>query len=331
MADAYTTTATVASDTAAYERLAYFALRPELYFEGCATVKPTRQTHPGSSVQFNIYNDIAPTVATLDETTDVTAVAVSDATVSVTLNEYGNAAITTARVRGTSFLVIEQDVANVIGFNAGISFDSLARNPLVAGTNVRYAVSNTGTDAAGRAAVLQTDVVNGNAVREILAYLTRDNVPRIMNGYYKAFYAPEVAYDLRGATGGANWRDPHTYSQPEQIWNGETGAFEGFSFIETPRLSAVNLETVQGGPGGFVNGGTANVDVFPTIFVGWQALAKTFSSTVSQAQPAVVLGAVVDKLKRLVPIGWYWFGGFGRFREAAIWRLESSTSLAAGV
>jgi N4-gp56 family major capsid protein len=328
MGDAYTGTAQVASDTAAYEQLAYFALRPELYFEGCATVKPTRQTHPGASVQFNIYNDMAPTVATLDETVDVTAVAVTDSTVSVTLNEYGNAAITTAKLRGTSFLVIEQDVANVIGYNAGISFDSLARNPLVAGTNVRFAVSNTGTDAGPRTNVAATDVANGNAVREILAYLTRDSVPRIMNGYYKAFYAPEVAYDLRGASGGANWRDPHTYSQPEQIWNGETGAFEGFSFVETPRLSAVNLETAQGGPGGFVNGGTTNTDVFPTLFVGWQALAKTFSKTVSAPMPQVVLGAVVDKLKRLVPIGWYWLGGFGRFREAALWRLESAASLA---
>jgi len=328
MADAYTGTAQLASDVAAYEQLAYFALRPELYFEGCATVKPTRQTHNGSSVQFNIYNDMAPVIATLDETTDVTAVAVTDATVSVTLNEYGNAAITTARVRGTSFLVVEQDVANVIGYNAGISFDSLARNPLVAGTNVRFAVSNTGTDAGPRTNVAATDVMNANAVREILAYLTRDSVPRIMNGYYKAFFAPEIAYDLRRETGAAAWRDPHTYSQPEQIWNGETGAFEGFSFIETPRLSAVNLETVQGGPGGFVNGGTTNTDVMPTVFVGWQALAKTFSKTVSAPQPQIVLGAVVDKLKRLVPIGWYWLGGFGRFREAALWRVEAASSIA---
>lgn len=328
MGDAFTGTAELASDTAAYERLAYFALRPELYFDGCATVKPTRQTHPGSSVQFNIYNDMAPTVATLTETADVTAVAVTDATTSVTLNEYGNAAITTARVRGTSFLVVEQDVANVIGYNAGISFDSLARNPLVAGTNVRFAVSNTGTDSGPRTNVATSDVANANAVREILAYLTRDSVPRIMNGYYKAFFAPEVAYDLRRETGAAAWRDPHTYSQPEQIWNGETGAFEGFAFVETPRLSAVNLETNQGGPGGFFNGGTTNTDVFPTIFLGWQALAKTFSSGVSAAMPQIVLGNVVDKLKRLVPIGWYWLGGFARFREAALWRLESASSIA---
>lgn len=328
MGDAYTATTTLASDVAAYEQLAYFALRPELYFDRCATVKPTRQTHNGSSVQFNIYNDISPAVATLDETVDVTAVAVSDSTVSVTLNEYGNAAITTARVRGTSFLVVDQDVANVIGFNAGISFDALARNPLVAGTNVRYAVSNTGTDAGPRTNVAATDVCNANAVREILAYLTRDSVPRIMNGYYKAFFAPEVAYDLRRETGAASWRDPHTYSQPEQIWNGETGAFEGFAFVETPRLSATNLETAQGGPGGFVNGGTSNTDVFPTVFLGWQALAKTFSKTVSAPMPQIVLGNVVDKLKRLVPIGWYWLGGFGRFREASLWRLESASSIA---
>lgn len=330
MVDAYTGTAQLASDTAAYEALAYFALRPELYFERCATVKPTNQTHPGSSVQFNIYNDLPPAITPLSETVDVDAVSVTDATTSVTLNEYGNAAITTAKIRGTSFLVVEQDVANVIGYNAGISFDSLARNPMVAGTNVRYAVAQTGTDTGPRNAVAATDLLNANAVREILARLTNASVPRILNGYYKAFIAPDVAYDLRGETGAAKWRDPHTYSQPEQIWNGETGAFEGFSFIETPRLSATALEVAQGGPGGFVNGGVgATVDVYPSLFVGWQALAKTHGKKVSGPQPGVVLGAVVDKLKRLVPIGWYWFGGFGRFREDAMWRLESASSIGA--
>lgn len=327
MADVHTDTASVASDVAAYEQLAYFALRPELYFDRCATVKPTRQTHNGSSVTFNIYTDIAPKVATLDETVDVDAVEVTDGTVSVTLAEYGNAAITSAKVRGTSYLVIDRDVANVIGFNAGISFDSLARNPLVGGTNVRYAVSNTGTDAGPRTNVASTDLLNANAVREIQARLTNASVPRIVNNYYKAFIAPDVAYDLRRETGAAAWRDPHTYSQPDQIWNGETGAFEGFAFVETPRLSATNLETAQGGPGGFVNGGTSNTDVYPSVFIGWQALAKTFSKTVSSDMPNVVLGNVVDKLKRFVPIGWYWLGGFGRFREASLWRVESASSI----
>jgi hypothetical protein len=38
---------------------------------------------------------------------------------------------------------------------------------------------------------------------------------------------------------------------------------------------------------------------------------------------------VVDSLMRFNPIGWYWLGGYGRFREASLRRVESSSSIGA--
>jgi N4-gp56 family major capsid protein len=329
MGDTFTTVAGLNSaGTAAYEQYAYFALRPELYFDACASIKPTRQSHRGSTVTFNIYNDLAPAVTPLTETADVNAVAVTDNVVTLTLNEYGNAALTSAAVRGWSYLVVDQDVANVVGFNAGISFDSLARNPLVAGSNVYF-----GNGGAGpRNTLVAANLLRANDVRRRVANLASDNVQRVVNGLYKGFFAPEVEVDLREETGAASWRDPHTYSQPEQIWNGETGSFEGVSWIVTPRLTAANLETAQGGAGGFVNGGavgggTGNFDVFPVIILGNQALAKTWSTLVSAPMPQVVLGTITDKLRRFVPVGWYWNGGYGRFREQALRRIEVTTTM----
>ena len=325
MADTFTDTTTLTQATTAYERLAYFALRPELYFPMCADVKPTRQSHPGSAVLFNIYNDMAPAITPLSQTVDVDAVAITDNEVTVSLNEYGNAAITSARVRGFSYLIVSSDVANVIGFNAGLSWDCLARNPLLAGTNVRYSGA-----AVSRVTVASTHILAAANVRRAATDLTNRNVQRFPNGLYRAFIPPDTAYDLRTETGAAAWRDPHVYSQPEQIWNGETGSFEGFAFTETPRLNATALTAAQGGPGGFVDGGVGGtVDVYPSLFLGKQALAKAWSSAVSGPQPQVVLGAVVDKLQRFVPVGWYWLGGFGRFREDAIVRVESASSIGA--
>lgn len=320
MADAFTNSSTLTQVTAAYERLSYFALRPELYFDACADVKPTRQSHPGSSVLFNIYIDLAAAVTPLSESVDVDAVAISDNEVTVALNEYGNAAISTAKVRGLSYLVVSQDVANVVGFNAGLSFDSLARNPLLAGTRVTF-----GTNQAGRVNITTGMPLTAAQVRNACMVLTGRNVQRVLNNYYKAYVAPIPATDLRAETGAAAWRDPHTYSQPNEIWNGEVGAFEGFSFIETPRLLAANINNSGGGT--FAGGGAGAADVHPTVFMGRQALAKTFSSAVSGPMPNIVLGAVVDKLQRLVPVGWYWLGGYGRFREDALFRQESGSLL----
>src|SRR5690242_13640460 len=122
---AYTRTADVDYDQAAYDRMAYFALRPELYFDGVADVQPTRQSMPGSSVVFTIQSDLAVASTALNESTDVTPVAMADTQVTITLAEYGNAVATTALLRGTSFIELDPIVANVVGFNAGVSIDTI--------------------------------------------------------------------------------------------------------------------------------------------------------------------------------------------------------------
>lgn len=312
MPDVMTTTASVSYDQTAYDRMAYMSLRPELYFDAVADVQPTRQSMPGAAVVFSVQADLAVATATLNESVDVDAVALSNSNVTLTLAEYGNAVITTAKLRATSYIELDPVVANVIGYNAGISIDSIAATILQAGTNVRYA----GT-ATARNTVIPTDVLAGNNVRRAVAELRGANVATI-GGQYIGFIHPDVSYDFRGSTGGANWRDPHTYSQPTEIWNGEVGSFEGVRFIETPRAPV------------FADAGSSTTltDVYGTLILGRQALAKAFATTDGNGPyPKVIPGPVTDKLRRFVPMSWYWLGTYGRFREAALRRIESASSI----
>lgn len=316
MSDAYTTTASVGFDQAAYDRLAYYALRPELYFDAVADVKPTRQSMPGSSVVFTQISDLNVASTALNESVDVDAVALADANVTVTLVEYGNAIITTAKLRGTSYLDVDETVANVIGFNAGVSQDTITRDVLKAGTNVRYG-SGGGSLPTARNTIEPSDVLRANDVRRALADLRGQNVATF-GGYYAAFIHPDVSYDLRGETGAAAWRDPHTYSQPEQIWTGEVGAFEGFRFMETPRAPV------------FADAGSSTTltDVYRTLFMGRQALAKAYSMADGNgAHPRVVETPVVDHLRRFQGWGWYWLGGYSIFRQASLRAVESASSI----
>ena len=75
MPDAYTTTASLNSVQAAYDRYAYFALRPLCLFDQVADVKPTKKDHEGASVKFTKYTDLSPATSALNESTDVDAVA----------------------------------------------------------------------------------------------------------------------------------------------------------------------------------------------------------------------------------------------------------------
>lgn len=312
MADDYTTTADLDSVQAAYDRFAYWPLRAQLYFDEIADVKADHQTHPSSSVKFTKYADLGVATSALNESVDVDAVALDDSQVTVTLTEHGNSVVTTAKLRGSSFLEVDRDAANAVGYNAGLSQNRLALTPLSAGTNVLY-----GGSAAGRTTVIPTAVLTADNVRRARTKLAAANVQPWNDGMYRAFIHPDVAYDLRRETGAAAWRDPHTYSQPGEIWNGTIGAFEGFSFIETSTAPVV----------ADAGSSTTLTDVYLTIFVGRQALAKAYSAKVSGPVPKVILGPVVDKLERFHPVSWYWYGGYGRFREESLWRYETASSI----
>ena len=390
---------------AAYDRIAYFALRPELYFDQAADVMPTSQSMPGSSVQFTIVNDLPVAANTISETTDISTVALSDSTVTVSLAEYGNAVQTTAKLRGTSFLEIDPVVANVIGYNAGLSIDTLARNTLrdfvMDNGSSYYNNSGAGTLAYNST----TDVFTGTGAKATAtdfakqrAILRASNVATF-GGFYVSYVHPDVVYDVQQDTGAAGWRLPHVYSQPGEIWSGEMGAIEGVRFIETPRAAVfpdtgttLSVAYVSGGAAGlstftvasgltigagasisgvgigngvtvtYASGvltlsspltvqaaGTYAIDVSPnvandqissalssnpagdvyqTLVMGRQGLAKVHSLVDGNgAVPHIIPGPITDTLRRWVPMGWYWLGGYSGFRKASVRAILSISSL----
>ena len=64
--------------------------------------------------------------------------------------------------------------------------------------------------------------------------------------------------------------------------------------------------------------------VYNTIVCGQQAMAQAVAE-----EPHTVIGPVVDKLMRHRPMGWYGVLGFARYREEALYRLETGSSIAA--
>lgn len=322
MADAFTTTSVLLSVQDAYDRYARFALRPMLYFDRCADVKPKAQAMPGDVVIFTLYSELAAATTALNEVTDVEVVAMDDNQVSVTLVEYGNAVATTRKLRGTSFLDVERDKANIVGWNAGLSLDTLARDVLVAGTNVNYSGTATARNEVDNGTSDATARLKASDVRLHRARLAAANVVPFEDGMYKAFAHPDTILDLRAETGADKWRDPHTYGQSqEEIWNGTIGHFEGFDFIEAPRAPIfVNASSGAGGAG--------NIDVYASFFMGREALAKAWSASESAELPNVEIGPVTDRLNRIRTLGWYWLGGYAVFRQEALRRHESSASIA---
>ena len=310
---AYTGTGDVSSDTTAFQQLAYFALRSQPLFEMVADVRSTAQSHNGASVQFNIYADLSQATSALTEASDVTAVALSDSTVTVTLAEYGNAVITTAKLRGTSFLNVDADAANIIGYNMADSLDKIVSDVANGGSNVSYSGG-----AANRGALTTGDEYTAADGRKAVAALRSASAPGFENGNYVGIIHPDVSYDLRGDTAVTDVIQYQIQQDGAPVRAGSIGTFNGITYIENPRAGLI------------ADGGSGTFDAYQTLIVGKQALAKAFSRAPGFGEePSVVVGPVTDTLRRFHPVGWYHLVGYARFREAALHRVESISIIGA--
>ena len=316
---AYTQVSSLSLNQTAFEKLAYFALRPEMYFDQFAEVEATNATNPGATHTFTIFQDLAVADSEISEVTDVTPVALSNNQVSVTMKEYGNAVVTTAKLRATSFINVDPVAANAVGYNAGISIDTVCRAVLQAGDNVLYATGGA-VDPSSRTTINADDTLSANDVRRAVAQLRGANVPTI-GGSYVGFIHPDVSYDFRSATDASAWRTPANYVNPEGIYNGEIGMFEGVRFMESPRAPKFADASNNSGSSG-------TIDAYGTLIMGRQALAKAVSNNGEYgSQPTMVYGTVTDVLKRHQPVGWKHFVGYGIFRQEALRRIESASSI----
>ena len=308
---AYTTTSTLDDQVkTAFDQVAYFALRSQPLFEMVADVRSTAQSHNGSGVQFTFYADMAQATSALTEGSDVTAVALTDSAVTVTLAEYGNAVITTAKVRGTSFLNVDADAANIVGYNMADSMDKIVSDVANGGSNVTH-VGQT-----SRGAITASDNYSAAEGRKAVAQLRTRNAPGWDNGNYMAIIHPDVSYDLRGDTAVTDVIAYQIRQDGQAVRNGSIGTWGGVEFIENPRA---HIQT---------GAGSGGIDVYDTVIAGRQALAKGFSRAPGFGeQPQIVYGPTTDYLRRFVSVGWYHLCGYSRFREACLQRVESASSL----
>jgi N4-gp56 family major capsid protein len=374
----------------AYDRLLEFALRSEPLIRSVADKRPARQAFPGSTVVLQKYVDLDQATNTLTETTDPDAVALSTPnTVTITLNEYGNAVLVTRALELFSLADVDPAIANIIAYNLADSIDSVAMTTLRSGTNNIFAGNATAV-----ANVDAADTIDSADIRRAVAKLRANKAKARRGSYYWTGIHPEVSHDLRAESGNLGWNFVHAQSDPavNNIWAGEIGDYEGAFFIESPRLFnsksgadqsalATTAVTVAGTSAGFTFGvastaviatraevgdkvagtgiasaakitkietsgstTTFTVDVahtaavtattvvtvtpvtrvFNTIVAGQQAMAEAVAE-----EPRIVIGNVTDKLMRFRPMGWYGVLGFAIYRDEALFRITSGSSIAA--
>lgn len=321
MANNYTSTDASSLGTSliqsAYDRLVRFALRSTPLFRSIADSGPVQPTNPGSSVTMQFYNDLSAVTTELDELTDPDAVGVpSTSSVTITLKEYGNVVLKTHKLQLFAITDVDAGIANILAYNMRDSLDEIVSPTLRGGTNVirvnNGAInSNLISGGAGTTGgVKGTDTFRSAVPRLAVTKLRANKVIPRQGDLYCVFLHPDQSHDLRAETGGASWRDPHNLQGADAIWTGSIGIYEGAYYVETPRIYSAT-------------DGESTARVYRALAFGREALAEAVAE-----EPHTVIGNVTDKLMRFRPIGWRGTIGWARFREAALIRLETSSSVA---
>jgi N4-gp56 family major capsid protein len=277
-------------------------LRDMPMFRQIVDKHPVSQAMPGSPITLTIEGELGLATTPLSENTDVDSVVMPDPRrVSVTPLEYGNSTIHTLKLTKQDFTASTvKRIGQSIAFNQADSIDSLIKTVIDAGSNVLYSTSTTTAGDTTGPAAQPFNTFNSAAAVSLL----RSRKAQGREGdMFMAYIHPDVAYDLRIASGTNAWLPPHQYNDTSNIYAGEVGSFHGARYIETNRC-------------------TQATTTYTTYFFGRECLLEA-----SVVEPHTVVGPVVDKLKRFFPVGWYAFLGWTLYRQNALQLVKSTSSI----
>lgn len=274
-------------------------------------VQPENVSHVGSTdrIQKIAYFAAAAVTAAktpLTEESDVSATQVPATTfVDLTPNEYGFAVARTDKLQVRSMVSLDASIPMLVADHCDKTLDELLQDQMVLGTQVFRAGQRAST-----VTVTATDVGQAVLARQAVTTLRTQQARPRDGQFFVGLIHPNVVHDIRQETGSGGWRVPSEYGTNQgQIWAGEFGEFEGVRWIQNARLRRLT-------------DGAASAPVYRSFVLGKEALAQSV-----RVAPQIVIGPVVDNLRRFNVVGWKADLAFKIFRDEAIVRLETSSSM----
>jgi N4-gp56 family major capsid protein len=318
MADVYTdTTQWSAVVKTAYDRAVAYALRSIPQWRPLIDKHPVAQAMPGSTVTLTIHKDFAALATTpLTENTQPDSIAPpAPSTVNVVLNEYGATAKWSLRLEALSFQEPKPDmsIAYLLARHQADTIDALVRAIADGGTKIVWNNAGTATSTGTNGAIVAGNNYNRNFAAVAPTLLNRRNVAPKLNG--DLFYTlahPDVLYDLMAETGQAAWGAPHTLGgDTGAIYAGVVGDFMQQRYLRTNRCTI----TTDGGAG---------INVYNTYTFGREAIVEA-----SAIEPSTVVGLQTDPMRRTFPLSWYGLLGWAIYRDEALQKVRTSSSIQA--
>ncbi len=278
------------------------------------------QKHPipkngGKTIEFRKYDPLPKALTPLTEGVTPDGQKISMGVITATVKQYGGFVELSDMLILTAIDNNLVQATKLIGSQAGRTLDTITREVLNGGTNVQYAEGQVTSRAAlvgGNADAAKNHYLTVDAIKRAVRFLKLMHAPKI-NGYYVGIIHPDCSYDL---TNDPMWVNVKTYSDPEDIYEGEIGRIAGVRFVETSEAKV------------FAKEGAEDRDVYSTLILGADAYGVTEVTGGGLEHIVKQLGSAgtADPLNQRATVGWKATKVAERLVEAYMVRIETAST-----
>lgn len=263
----------------------------------------------GTKIEWRIFKSLAVPTKPLEEGVTPAGKNLDISPVTAECSQYGDY-VTVSDVldmQGKDPVIAETSALE--GEQAAQLVDTLIRDTVTSGTNVRYA-----NGKASRATLTATDVLKGIDVKKAVRDLRKNNAKTFSDGYFHAVISAEQAYDLMSDTSAGGWIDANKYTDNKPLLKGEIGEYAGVRFMTSSNTKVVD------------NSGVA---VHLGVIYGKDSYGVPEIGDGSAAKPSIIVktdGGNSDPLNQRNTIGWKNMFTCKRLEEKAIVRIETGVT-----
>jgi len=255
-----------------YDRNLLERALPALLYGKFGQVRPIPK-NSGTRINFRRYESLAAATTALTEGTTPAGSQLTVTDIYATIQQYGDFVTLTDWLIETGLDPVLVEAGEILGEQAGLTIDTLDRDVLVAGTNVRYA--NGVADRASVVAAISANDINqairtlegadAKKIRQMIDGTTKVGTRPIRPAYIGITHV-DCRYDLESLSG---WIPVEEYASKGDVMEEEIGSYKGVRFLATSNAKV--WQDAGGTAGSMISTSGTNADVYCTLILAKDA------------------------------------------------------------
>lgn len=218
-----------------------------------------------------------------------TAIAMTAVNVTGSTAQYDAAVSISDIVKYASFGDIMKQATELLGYNAGLSIDTIVRDALSQSLTTQRAGG-----VSHYSLIASTGLMTVGELRKGIRSLSANNAIKPDGGFWVCVIHPYQLYDLQGDTTTGGWLTANTYrEQTNGLMTAESGKLMGTRFLETSNGKTLDTSSVVG-----------SSVVYEAQLLGKEAFGVTNLQDLKIIMHGFGSGGVADPTDKIATAGW---------------------------